>query len=668
MRSNNRARARCFRGIDPSLILSGRTRAQHKRGSPARDAPQAAAVPVAGKQGRPVPDSSAEGIQEEAAPDSPMEDSQDESSPDSPMEDGQEESAPESSMEDSQGDPVPDTPIEDTQAGPAHSSPVEDNPGKPAPGAPVGPKTYPEGPPLPEDRDQRAIVIAKSILSEEAMGELLRCEENPTESQIRHYILSWSAVWGRDDSCKCRKVGHEFSCAVEDAARARPRYPDRWEKDPIGPEPGHLLSDDIRDWIKFGMQEDMEPAVESQVAYCLYSSATIREFGLVGAGNPKVWDTVHTAQKDVSSDDAGVVPSHLLFSDDGYGMDPYASFGHLGRVIWLLVSKGSVDLTMPWESLHESVKSKLEKYSHRAAELWDKLPHSPRHGFLEAFIWHAIDDHFFSNPHKDAAMFTSPVWAAENLVLEEMEENLRTWCHSASVKLFEQPDLDREPYEYEAKCIRSRIQAWRVIGTRNLINYGHKQPRLDKDYVKNFLRKELEHLVDFEDSSLLELREERHTGLPVLDAIVKFVTQFDMVCQTEFANYYVVWNPESIANPPKSLVEPPIRPPSTLSGFSWPFARPNIRTSRKQYIATQPEFAKRLWERMLLGLDPIDMPPVEIVTRPMLVHKGEPGWLGDLECVTIDEEMHVVVLDEDYWATMKALDKEKAELEAKTKD
>lgn len=216
--------------------------------------------------------------------------------------------------------------------------------------------------------------------------------------------------------------------------------------------------------------------------------------------------------------------------------------------------------------------------------------------------------------------------------------------------------------------MRSRNQAWRVIGTRNLINLRHKQPRLDEDYIKKFLKKELEHLVDFEDPTLLELREERHTGLPVLDAIVHFVSQFDLVSRTESAKYYVVWNPESIADPPKSLVESPIRPSSTLSGFPWDFARPNIRTNGGQYISTQGSFEELLRERMLLGLDPIDMPPVQLVERPMLVHRGETMWPGSLECVTIDTGMHVVVLNEDFSATMKALDKEEAELEAKTSD
>lgn len=109
MRSNERPRARRYKGIDPSLILSGRTRAQHKRGIPDRDAPPAAAGSTADNQGQSAPESSVEDSQEESAPDSPM--------------------------EDSQGEPVPDAPIEDT-----HDSPVEDNPGQPAPDVPVGPK------------------------------------------------------------------------------------------------------------------------------------------------------------------------------------------------------------------------------------------------------------------------------------------------------------------------------------------------------------------------------------------------------------------------------------------------------------------------------------------------------------------------------------------------
>ncbi|KAL8417258.1 hypothetical protein RB596_007396 [Gaeumannomyces avenae] len=431
------------------------------------------------------------------------------------------------------------------------------------------------------------------------------------------------------------------------------------------------------EWIKLGQFGEMGLELEHRVAM----KVLVRGPRLHGPGNRQVWALVQDAKKELARKHSEQIPHWLLFQDDNIIDWPPSMIIH--RLDFAFRLSKSARVEVPWKSLHDSVKSKLMLYSHRAEELWGM---GYRHDLIQAFFWHVVDDHFLSSTHKDESMFSSPEWAAENAMFEAMQMRHRNMCED---KVKQLPPIEglanydklshhnahmlwlTHQWELKSRDVMVRHQAWRAIGARILAeaphpdDEDHESFRLDVNYIKNFLKKELEHLVNFDHPALLR-RKESDTDLPIVDAIASYIAKLDFTIHTDVRNYYVVWNPESMLNPPKSMFRPVISQPTELSGFPWPIRRPCDNAAFMADTGRGWDLVERLEERLVAQKGPIVMPKVNLVVQPMLVSAGG-SWdqLGDLRQFSVQSPMHILVLEHDMDETLKALNEEEARLAAK---
>ncbi|KAL8370037.1 hypothetical protein RB595_000410 [Gaeumannomyces hyphopodioides] len=680
-------------GIDPSAILPGRTRAQRKRLLPAQEASQSPGGGMEDNQDHPAP----AGPDGPAFPTSPGGLAPSDSpgslgphagpataSPDSPaLPTGPDGLAPSSGPA---GPNSPDGPTSpDGSVGDAsHQNTPKDSASK---FNPLDPKTYPELAKLryncddemgvsldastvrdkmKTSQDERALIIAKSILSDEAKSDLLGLEKNPSKLHIDYYINCWSPRKpihddDDDDDSVFNDLGDEFRLAASDTVKLRLRD---WQSHPDETEAPHLLSDDMREWIRFGLDEDMGIGEECDVALFLCTARCSR---VPGPGNHEVWQQVRQLQQ-VQLEPTGVVkikPSLLFYDYAIYGLRPC----HPGittpeafrRLVTSISKLSEGVIQVPWASLHDSVKSKLTKYSHRAEEMWD-AGYKPC--LSDAFIWHALDDHFFSSTRKDKEMFSSPLWAADNLIFEALQEDYRTWCDSREVSEGEPRVKDM------GKMLQARHETWRAIGSRMITRIDGL--RLSKDYVMMFVKKELEHLINFESSDLTDYTDDEY-GLCALGSLAMGLCFFDHHCRVDDKNFYLVWNIEDILATSDDPLQPPIHRSGVFSGFPWVTKPPYRDASDYDYIRSLPEgVAKGLMDRMArMGAEhvrhPLTMPVVNIVEHPMFVYKGSCGELGLLRGISVECPMVITLTRDDGDAARKALADDKAEWEARLK-
>ncbi|KAL8329656.1 hypothetical protein RB597_005098 [Gaeumannomyces tritici] len=518
--------------------------------------------------------------------------------------------------------------------------------------------------------DTKAVVIAKSILSDEAKRELLGVEKNPSLRHIQSSIMCWYDP---------KNLGHGLRSAPSETADNSPRdgrsHPDK-------SEPPRLLSDEMREWIRFGLGEDIDFKLECKVARHLLA---VSQRHVPGPGDPEVWGEVRLVQegslktKLETKLDGSIPPPSLFYptmhpclNPCDMGMEIGDAFFYLARSISVL-SGGATQVS--WESLHCSVKDKLKEYSDQAENHWDAgyKPHLAR-----AFIWHALEDHFFSSTPKDKDMFSSPLWVADNLLFEAIKEEYQAWCAEAREE-FEQvlaSHDDRNILREKERCkrvgdaLQAQHRTWRAIGGRMItrIDAG----RLSQDYIKKFVKKELEHLVNFESPRLIGHKDDTYDLCP-LDALAMRLCQFDHQRRIDVKDHYLVWNLEDILATPDDPLQSPVRRSRNVYGFRWVTKPPYRQSPDAEFIQFLPdEVIAGLQDRMArMGAEhvrcPVAMPVVSLVEQPMLVAHG-PAWNFRFpRGFDVVYPMVIKRMPGDVDKAMKALADDKAEWEAKLK-